>query len=187
MAWFTPKELPENKYYIFGKDGSGEKTWRRRMGVPLLAQIPLVQGICDSGDAGKPAATDADSMTGQAFINLAQAVVTRVNLRNKRLPKDEDNQGEEQLKPIAITVVCLVALFFSVVLCPTKYMKRGEKRNSPSVSISMPPPTSNRLTRKTSAQGAASAWGHSSPHGVLLRQEPADGKGDSGLPQRHTL
>ena len=59
----------------------------KEMGVPLLAQIPLVQGICDSGDAGKPAATDADSMTGQAFINLAQAVVTRVNLRNKQLPK----------------------------------------------------------------------------------------------------
>lgn len=85
MAWFTPKELPENKYYIFGKDGC--KDLAKEMGVPLLAQIPLVQGICDSGDAGKPAATDADSMTGQAFINLAQAVVTRVNLRNKQLPK----------------------------------------------------------------------------------------------------
>ena len=85
MAWFTPRELPENKYYIFGKDGC--KNLAKEMGVPLLAQIPLVQGICDSGDAGKPAATDADSMTGQAFINLAQAVVTRVNLRNKELPK----------------------------------------------------------------------------------------------------
>lgn len=85
MAWFTPKELPENKYYIFGKEGCKELA--KEMGVPLLAQIPLVQGICDSGDAGKPAATDADSMTGQAFINLAQAVVTRVNLRNKELPK----------------------------------------------------------------------------------------------------
>ncbi len=85
MAWFTPKELPENKYYIFGKDGC--KDLAKEMGVPLLAQIPLVQGICDSGDAGKPAATDVDSMTGQAFINLAQAVVTRVNRRNKELPK----------------------------------------------------------------------------------------------------
>ena len=46
-----------------------------------------MQGICDSGDAGKPAALDADSMTGQAFLNLAQAVVTRVNIRNKELPK----------------------------------------------------------------------------------------------------
>ncbi len=85
MAWFTPKELPENKYYIFGKDGC--KDLAQEMGVPLLAQIPLVQGICDSGDAGRPAATDADSVTGQAFLNLAQAVVTRVNRRNKELPK----------------------------------------------------------------------------------------------------
>ncbi len=85
MAWFTPRELPDNKYYIFGKEGCKELA--KEMGVPLLAQIPLVQGICDSGDEGKPAATDADSMTGQAFINLAQAVVTRVNRRNKELPK----------------------------------------------------------------------------------------------------
>ena len=85
MAWFTPKEMPDNKYYIFGKEGCKELA--KEMGVPLLAQIPLVQGICDSGDAGTPAATDTDSMTGQAFINLAQAVVTRVNRRNKELPK----------------------------------------------------------------------------------------------------
>ena len=85
MAWFTPKELPDHKYYIFGKDGC--KNLAKEMNVPLLAQIPLVQGICDSGDAGTPAATDADSMTGQAFLSLAQAVVTRVNLRNKELPK----------------------------------------------------------------------------------------------------
>ncbi|MGN1254331.1 MAG: sodium:proton antiporter, partial [Prevotella sp.] len=65
----------------------GCKNLAKEMNVPLLAQIPLVQGICDSGDAGKPAALDADSMTGQAFLNLAQAVVTRVNLRNKELPK----------------------------------------------------------------------------------------------------
>lgn len=85
MAWFTPRELPENKYYIFGKDGC--KNLAKEMNVPLLAQIPLVQGICDSGDAGKPAALDADTVTGQAFLNLAQAVVTRVNVRNKELPK----------------------------------------------------------------------------------------------------
>lgn len=85
MAWFTPAELPENKYYIFGKDGC--KNLAKEMGVPLLAQIPIVQGICESGDEGKPAACDAGTMTGQAFLNLAQAVVTTVNVRNKRLPK----------------------------------------------------------------------------------------------------
>ena len=81
MAWFTPAELPENKYYIFGKDGA--KNLAAEMGVPLLAQIPLVQGICESGDAGKPAALNSESMTGLAFINLAQAVVTVTNRRNR--------------------------------------------------------------------------------------------------------
>lgn len=85
MAWFTPAELPNNKYYIFGKDGC--KNLAQEMNVPLLAQIPLVQSICDSGDNGEPAALHADTMTEQAFINLAQAVVTRVNVRNKTMPK----------------------------------------------------------------------------------------------------
>lgn len=84
MAWFTPKELPENKYYIFGKEGC--KQLASELGVPLLAQIPLVQGICESGDDGKPAALSSESMTGIAFINLAQAVVTVVNRRNKEQP-----------------------------------------------------------------------------------------------------
>lgn len=81
MAYFTPAELPNNKYYIFGKDGC--KDLAKQMGIPLLAQIPIVQSICESGDAGAPAATNPDSITGQAFLNLAQAVVTVVNRRNK--------------------------------------------------------------------------------------------------------
>jgi len=85
MAWFTPAELPENKYYIFGKEGC--KHLAEEMKVPLLAQIPLVQSICDNGDAGTPAALSSDTATGLAFINLAQAVVTVVNRRNKEQPK----------------------------------------------------------------------------------------------------
>jgi ATP-binding protein involved in chromosome partitioning len=81
MAWFTPAELPENKYYIFGKEGC--KRLAEEMGTPLLAQIPLVQSICESGDAGEPAACKVDTMTGQAFLSLAQSVVTVVNRRNK--------------------------------------------------------------------------------------------------------
>jgi ATP-binding protein involved in chromosome partitioning len=81
MAWFTPAELPENRYYIFGKEGC--KQLAEEMNVPLLAQIPLVQSICDSGDKGEPAALNSDSATGLAFINLAQAVVTVVNKRNR--------------------------------------------------------------------------------------------------------
>lgn len=81
MAWFTPAELPENKYYIFGKEGC--KQLAQEMNVPLLAQIPLVQSICESGDEGEPAATKVDTITGQAFVNLAQSVVTVTNRRNK--------------------------------------------------------------------------------------------------------
>ena len=85
MAWFTPAELPQNRYYIFGREGC--KRLAEEMKLPLLAQIPLVQGICDSGDEGQPVVTKADTMSGQAFLNLAQAVVTVVNRRNMEMPK----------------------------------------------------------------------------------------------------
>ena len=81
MAWFTPMELPDNKYFIFGKEGC--KKLAEEMKTPLLAQIPIVQGICESGDKGTPAALDVESPVAQAFINLAQAVVTVVNKRNR--------------------------------------------------------------------------------------------------------
>lgn len=81
MAWFTPAELPENKYYIFGKDGC--KNLAKELDCPLLAQIPIVQSICENGDNGTPAATQVDTITGQAFLSLAQSVVTVVNRRNK--------------------------------------------------------------------------------------------------------
>ena len=81
MAWFTPAELPENNYYIFGKDGC--KNLAKEMNTPLLAQIPIVQSICESGDKGEPAALNIDTATGQAFLSLAQAVITETNRRNK--------------------------------------------------------------------------------------------------------
>ena len=85
MAWFTPAELPENKYYIFGKEGC--KQLANELHIPLLAQISLVQSICEDGDKGEPAACHPETITGQAFLNLAQAVVTKVNRRNKEQPK----------------------------------------------------------------------------------------------------
>ena len=80
MAWFTPAEHPDEKYYIFGKEGC--KNLAQEMNVPLLAQIPVVQSICESGDNGLPAALDVASPTGQAFLSLAQSVVTVTNRRN---------------------------------------------------------------------------------------------------------
>ena len=87
MAYFTPAELPENKYYIFGKEGC--KTLAQEMNVPLLAQIPIVQSICEDGDKGTPAALDVASPVGQAFISLAQSVVTVTNRRNAEHQKTE--------------------------------------------------------------------------------------------------
>ena len=75
MAYFTPAELPENKYYIFGKDGC--KKLAESLGLPLLAQIPIVQSICETGDEGRPAVTDVASQTGQAFLALAQAIASK--------------------------------------------------------------------------------------------------------------
>jgi ATP-binding protein involved in chromosome partitioning len=80
MAWFTPEELPDNKYYIFGKDGC--KNLAAEMKVPLLGQIPLVQGIREGGDNGHPVAIDENSPSGKAFMELARETVRQVAIRN---------------------------------------------------------------------------------------------------------
>lgn len=84
MAWFTPAELPENKYYIFGKDGC--KNLAEKEGYELLGQIPLVQSIREGGDEGKPVALNTDSITGTAFNSLADNVVKAVEKRNRDKP-----------------------------------------------------------------------------------------------------
>ena len=85
MAWFTPERHPDEKYYIFGKEGC--KQLAEEMNVPLLAQIPVVQDICENGDNGTPAALNVASPTGQAFIALAQSIVTVTNRRNAEREK----------------------------------------------------------------------------------------------------
>lgn len=87
MAWFTPEELPDNRYYIFGKEGC--KQLAEEMQVPLLAQIPIVQGIREAGDEGTPAALNIESAVGQSYLSLAQAVVTVTRRRNAEQPKTE--------------------------------------------------------------------------------------------------
>jgi len=80
MAWFTPAELPENKYYIFGKNGCADLAKKENMN--LLAQIPIVQSIREGGDKGMPAAANSDTITGLAFANLAENVINATESRN---------------------------------------------------------------------------------------------------------
>jgi ATP-binding protein involved in chromosome partitioning len=83
MAWFTPAELPGNKYYIFGKDGA--KDLAARLNVPLLGQIPLVQSIREAGDAGRPAALQDNTPQSEAFMQLARNVAQQVAIRNANI------------------------------------------------------------------------------------------------------
>ena len=68
MAWFTPAELPDNKYYIFGRDGA--KNLAQGMNVPFLGSIPLVQSVCEAGDAGRPAVYQENTPISRAFDEL---------------------------------------------------------------------------------------------------------------------
>lgn len=82
MAYFTPAELPENKYYIFGKGGG--RALAERYQVPFLAEIPLVQSISESGDAGTPVILQNDHTIPEAFADLAQKVAQRLSIENAR-------------------------------------------------------------------------------------------------------
>jgi ATP-binding protein involved in chromosome partitioning len=86
MSWFTPAELPENKYYIFGKEGC--KSLAKNMNVPLLGQIPLVQSICEGSDNGHPVSLE-DSLSGNAFMILADELIQKVEERNRNYKPSE--------------------------------------------------------------------------------------------------
>ncbi|MFC4723178.1 P-loop NTPase [Geojedonia litorea] len=87
MAYFTPEELPENKYYIFGKEGA--KHLAEDLGVPFIGEIPLVQSIREAGDVGRPAALQTATPLEQAFEVLTQNVVQELVRRNDDLPPTE--------------------------------------------------------------------------------------------------
>lgn len=84
MAYFTPEELPENKYYIFGKEGA--KNLAEDLNVPLLGEIPLVQSIREAGDVGRPAAMQTGTVLEESFEELTKNVVQETVRRNKNLP-----------------------------------------------------------------------------------------------------
>jgi len=80
MAYFTPPELPNNKYYIFGKDGA--KKLAEELQVPLLGEIPLVQSVCEAGDAGRPAVLQETTPQAIAFMEMAKNVAQQVSIVN---------------------------------------------------------------------------------------------------------
>jgi ATP-binding protein involved in chromosome partitioning len=84
MAWFTPAELPDNKYFIFGKEGG--LALADKLKVPFLGQIPIVQSVCEGGDSGKPAVLDPDNDVSRAFADLAKNVVRETKRRNAEMP-----------------------------------------------------------------------------------------------------
>ena len=83
MAWFTPEKHPDERYYIFGREGAVRLA--QELNVKLLAQIPIVGSICDGGDGGEPIALK-DSISGHSFLHLAHEVIETVNERNESLP-----------------------------------------------------------------------------------------------------
>lgn len=87
MAYFTPEELPDHKYYIFGKDGA--KHLAEDLGVPFIGALPLVQSIREAGDVGRPAALQQTGPTATAFEALTREAVRQVVARNEALPPTE--------------------------------------------------------------------------------------------------
>jgi ATP-binding protein involved in chromosome partitioning len=87
MAYFTPEELPENKYYIFGKEGA--RNLAEDLGVPFLGEVPIVQSIREAGDYGRPAALQTGSVIETVFEEITRNVVQETVNRNESLPATE--------------------------------------------------------------------------------------------------
>ena len=87
MAYFTPEELPNNKYHIFGE--SGARNLADDLKVPFLGEIPLVQSVREAGDFGRPAALQEGTAVRAAFEEMTRSVVTEVVRRNEDLPPTE--------------------------------------------------------------------------------------------------
>src|SRR6195952_183984 len=96
MAYFTPAELPENRYYIFGQDGG--KKLATQIGAQFLGEIPLVKSISDSGDGGKPIVLDENSVQSKAFIDMAKRVAQQVSIANAKVLDSNVSMSDSELK-----------------------------------------------------------------------------------------
>jgi ATP-binding protein involved in chromosome partitioning len=87
MAYFTPEELPENKYYIFGKEGA--QNLASDLKIPFLGEVPLVQSIREAGDVGRPAALQEEGLLKESFEEITRNVVRELVVRQTDLPPTE--------------------------------------------------------------------------------------------------
>jgi ATP-binding protein involved in chromosome partitioning len=87
MAYFTPEELPRNKYYIFGKHGV--QNLSNDMKIPFLGEIPLIQSVREAGDYGIPASMQDSTNIEEIFKNITKNMLSQLLIRNKELPKTE--------------------------------------------------------------------------------------------------
>jgi ATP-binding protein involved in chromosome partitioning len=93
MSWFTPKELPNNKYFIFGEGGG--KILAKESNSILLGQVPLVQGIREGGDSGLPAILGDDEQTKEAFMKIAENTLRQIAIRNESIEATKIVQMKE--------------------------------------------------------------------------------------------
>ena len=87
MAYFTPKELPENKYYLFGKEGA--KNLSLDLRIPFLGEIPIIQSVREAADFGRPAAMQESTISEDIFKNVSKNMLSQLLIRNKELPETE--------------------------------------------------------------------------------------------------
>ncbi len=87
MAFFTPKELPDNKYYIFGQGGA--RNLSNDLDIPFLGELPIVQSVREAGDLGRPAAMQEDTIVSETMTDITRNIVTQVIKRNDNLPATE--------------------------------------------------------------------------------------------------
>ena len=87
MAYFTPKELPENKYYLFGKEGA--KNLSLDLRIPFLGEIPIIQSVREAADFGRPAAMQESTISEEIFKKVSKNMLSQLLIRNKELPETE--------------------------------------------------------------------------------------------------
>ena len=87
MSWFTPEDLPDRKYYLFGEGGGKQLT--KMSNSMLLGQVPIVQGVREGGDKGQPIVTDPNALVANSFLKIAENVARQVSVRNEMMAPTE--------------------------------------------------------------------------------------------------